>query len=236
MSERPDGFLARWSRRKIEVQREEARTPAPLPEDADAPAPEPRPEAEELSPEEIAALPKIEELTLESDISVFLRKGVPEVLKNAALRRVWSLDPAIRDYVGDARDYAYDWNVPGGVPGNGSLLPSDDVEAMLRGMFSKSPTGDVAAAAGDKQSSESQSREAASLPVESAPIDERTARPAGSSPAEPLAVAPDAPNALVGRAEIPPEVSPERLETSLVSEPETAPIAPRRRHGGAKPV
>lgn len=235
MSERPDGFLARWSRRKIEVQREEARTPAPSPEDAGASAPEALEEAE-LSPEEIASLPKIEELTPETDISMFLRKGVPEVLKNAALRRMWSLDPAIRDYVGDARDYAYDWNVPGGVPGNGPLLPNDDVDAMLRGMFPRSPTGDVAAAAGSEQSSESQSREVAGPPVEPARIDERTAHPAGSSPVEPLAAAPDAPNALVGRAGIPPERSPEWQETASVSEPETAPIAPRRRHGGAKPV
>jgi hypothetical protein len=235
MTERADGFLARWSRRKMEVQREEARPPAPSPDDADAPTPETLAEAE-LSPEEIASLPKIEELTPETDISVFLRKGVPESLKNAALRRMWSLDPTVRDYVGDARDYAYDWNVPGGVPGSGPLLPTDDVDAMLRGMFPKSPTTDAATATADKQSPESQSREAASLPVEPGRSDGGAGQPVGSRPGEPVAAAPDAQNALVGRACVPPEVSPERQETASVSEPETAPIAPRRRHGGAKPV
>jgi hypothetical protein len=48
---------------------------------------------------------------------------------------MWSLDAAIRDHVGDARDYAYDWNAPGGVPGAGPMLPTDDVGAMLRQIF-----------------------------------------------------------------------------------------------------
>src|SRR5690349_9250496 len=118
-----DDFLSRWSRRKLEVQREgKAEPAAPLaPEQAPAEEGEP-----ELTPEEIAALPKIDEMTPDTDLTVFFRKGVREMLKKAALRRMWSLDPAIRDYVGEAREYAYDWNVPGGVPGNGPLLPTDD--------------------------------------------------------------------------------------------------------------
>jgi len=32
MSEDGEGFLARWSRRKVEIQREEVRAPDPLPE------------------------------------------------------------------------------------------------------------------------------------------------------------------------------------------------------------
>jgi hypothetical protein len=133
-----DDFLARWSRRKLEVRRQD-RDPAPL----EAPAPEARAPDEmpaqetepELTPEEIEALPPVEELTADSDFRLFLRKGVPERLKNAALRRMWALDPSIRDHVGDARDYAYDWNVPGGVPGAGPLLPTDDVSGMLRQIF-----------------------------------------------------------------------------------------------------
>ncbi|NNM74812.1 DUF3306 domain-containing protein [Enterovirga aerilata] len=126
-----DGFLARWSRRKLGAEREE--TPD---------APEPRPDEaalatdETLPEEELALLPRIEDLTPESDISGFLRKGVPEVLRKAALRRMWSLDPAIRDYVGDARDYAWDWNVPGGVPGGGPLGLADDITDRLDRMFS----------------------------------------------------------------------------------------------------
>jgi hypothetical protein len=80
-------------------------------------------------------LPRIEDLTPETDLAPFLRNGVPSGLRNAALRRMWALDPTIRDGVGDALDYAYDWNVAGGVPGSGPLLPSDDVEAMVRSIM-----------------------------------------------------------------------------------------------------
>jgi hypothetical protein len=86
----------------------------------------------ELSPEELALLPNIEDLTPDADVTVFLQKGVPARLRNAALRRMWALDPAIRDYVSEAREYAYDWSVPGGVPGTGPLLESDDVAAIVR--------------------------------------------------------------------------------------------------------
>lgn len=113
-----EDFLSRWSRRKTEARR--------------APAVEP-PQAEPvLSEEEIAALPKIDTLQVDTDITPFLRAGVPATLRNAALRKMWLLDPAIRDFAGHARDYDYDWNTPGGVPGSGALGPSDDVAVMLR--------------------------------------------------------------------------------------------------------
>ena len=92
----------------------------------DAPAAEapnrrrPRPLPKPMSTPEfdLSSLPKLEELTAATDITAFLRKGVPEHLRNAALRKSWALDPAIRNYVNPALDYAYDWNTPGGVPGS----------------------------------------------------------------------------------------------------------------------
>lgn len=88
-----DGFLGRWSRLK-RAQTKAAPpavvvepTPAPhLPaktDDADPPKPAIR--AEDLPP--------IEGLTMKSDISAFLQDGVPEELKNLALRKVWASDP-----------------------------------------------------------------------------------------------------------------------------------------------
>jgi hypothetical protein len=131
-------FLSRWSRlkRHSEVRRGRQSELA-APGDAEPPHTAQQVEAEassipELPPEELAALPRLEELTPETDLAPFLRAGIPAALRNAALRRMWALDPAIRDRVGDALDYAYDWNVPGSVPGSGPLLASDDVQAMLR--------------------------------------------------------------------------------------------------------
>jgi hypothetical protein len=134
MTEERDTFLTRWSRRKLEERRApDPRSPAENPVAREEP---PEETAEpEATAEEIAALPKIEDLTPDTDITGFLRKGVPEVLRKAALRRMWSLDPAIRDYVSEAREYAYDWNVPGSIPGNGPLLPTDDVASMVERVF-----------------------------------------------------------------------------------------------------
>ena len=56
---------------------------------------------------------------------------MPEHLRNAALRKSWALDPAIRNYVNPALEYAYDWNTPGGVPGGGELGAGMDVARMV---------------------------------------------------------------------------------------------------------
>ncbi|UHC15976.1 DUF3306 domain-containing protein [Methylobacterium currus] len=127
-----DGFLARWSRRK----RDEARRPAEIPPVAPAePAAEPAEDDGSLSPEELAQLPSLDALTAATDLAPFLRAGVPRALRNAALRRMWSVDPAIRDFVSEAREYAYDWNTPGGVPGTGGLIPAEEVRAMVERVF-----------------------------------------------------------------------------------------------------
>lgn len=131
-----EGFLSRWSRLKRSGG--EA-GPGPSPAAAAPPAAPPaqQPEAEpgmaapeaepEIDPE---SLPPVESLTAESDISLFLRRGVPAALRNAALRRAWSLDPTIRDFIGPA-DYAWDWNVPGGAPGYvAQIATGPDVEAL----------------------------------------------------------------------------------------------------------
>jgi hypothetical protein len=111
-AEEPEGFLSRWSRRKREAveappEPAEVASPAPPP-----PATCPIPEVPEIDP---ATLPPVEELTAESDFSLFLRPGVPAALRGAALRRMWSLDPAIRDFIGPV-DYQWDFNTPGGLP------------------------------------------------------------------------------------------------------------------------
>lgn len=142
---RGEGFLSRWSRLK-QARRDEA---APAPVESPAPPVVPQvaalphgatqvdpasaisaPAAKDEPEIDLASLPKIEELTTESDLALFLRKGVPEALKNAALRRFWSIDPTIRDFIGPA-DYAWDWNVPGGAPGYAETIAhGPDVEAL----------------------------------------------------------------------------------------------------------
>jgi hypothetical protein len=50
-----------------------------------------------------AILPPIEAIDAHTDVTVFLRSGVPDELRRAALRRAWTVDPAIRDFRGCRR-------------------------------------------------------------------------------------------------------------------------------------
>jgi hypothetical protein len=69
-----------------------------------------------------ATLPPIESIGAASDIRPFLAPGVPVDLTRAALRRAWSTDPAIRDFIGLSEN-SWDFNAPDGIPGFGSLTP-----------------------------------------------------------------------------------------------------------------
>jgi Protein of unknown function (DUF3306) len=256
-----EDFLARWSRRKLEMRRaaEEVSPPGPaqeiLPQETEPQETEASgtktgtaaPVEPELTAEEIAALPKIEDLTADSDIAVFLRKGVPEMLKNAALRRMWLLDPTIRDYVGEAREYAYDWNMPGGVPGNGPLLPSDDVEGMLRQIFGDRAAEPVAQAGGVPQVPPSQSRDArhvteASHSASDSDAVQHEAEPAsGEGPREIQEATQEITRETPAeQASLPSEpasgIRQEFAAPPLHAEPMPSPAPRPRRHGRARPV
>src|SRR3546814_5093193 len=77
-------------------------------------------------------LPSLENPTAESDLTAFLREGVPESLKKAALRKMWLLDPAIRDHVGLA-ECTWDLNPPRTIPGFGTIRATD----FAPGFFSR---------------------------------------------------------------------------------------------------
>jgi hypothetical protein len=132
-----ENFMSRWSKRKLE-EGESAEAPASAPAEANPDEPD------SMTLEEIAALPAVESVNSAEDLMVFLRKGIPVALRAAALRKLWVLDPDIRDYVGDARDYAWDWNVPGGVPVSGPLEPGTDVESMVSKIFGEEQPQDAA--------------------------------------------------------------------------------------------
>ncbi|QCK86952.1 DUF3306 domain-containing protein [Phreatobacter aquaticus] len=129
MSGSDEGFLSRWSRLKREPEPEAPEVVEPPP----APASDLAKSVEEI----VAALPRIEDLLPGQSLSGFMQAGVPVDLKNAALRRMWTIDPAIRDFVGEALDYAYDYNTPGGAPGFGPMITSPDQVNEVLAMFDK---------------------------------------------------------------------------------------------------
>lgn len=125
------GFLSRWSQRKQDAKQSEIGDASARPADEVRPTPAPNAESDADEKFDLSSLPKLEEITETTDITGFLRKGVPESLRNAALRKSWALDPAIRNYVNPALDYAYDWNTPGGVPGSSEIAAGTDISKMV---------------------------------------------------------------------------------------------------------
>ncbi|SEM78051.1 Protein of unknown function [Loktanella fryxellensis] len=208
-----DGFLGRWSRRKREARADDdvADTDVAHVSTPDL-ATEPEPLGVTLTEDELASLPPIADLTEGSDIRMFLQAGVPRALRSAALRKVWMLTPAIRDYKNPAVDYAWDYNTPGGVPGDG-LAPSPQRAAqMLRDLFAPhaplpvAPTRDPSSLDDDAPEERPHVADAAPLAVES------VRREAVAAPA------------------------PVVPEATAAVHPATAPeTAPRKRHGGALP-
>ena len=126
-------FLARWSRRKHEAKADHAE---PGPENASevhGSAPSGSTAAEPVPPEkELLNLPPIESIDAATDVTAFLRKGIPQELSRAALRRAWSADPAIRDFVGLAEN-AWDFNDLNAMAGFGPLdLSAEQIDALVR--------------------------------------------------------------------------------------------------------
>ncbi len=152
----PEHFMARWSRRKREaaetaevakpVTAEEAESDRSLAGSAqeridassaghESPAPS---EAVPAGPAfDITQLPSLDSITAETDIRAFLAPGVPAELTRAALRRVWTADPTIRDFVGLAEN-AWDFTAPGGAPGFGPLEMTDELRKAVADMVGRS--------------------------------------------------------------------------------------------------
>jgi hypothetical protein len=83
-------------------------------------------------------LPWPDTIEAQTDITAFMQSGVPAELQIAALRRAWSVDPAIRDYRG-LQENDWDFDHSGSIPGFGDLGPDYDVRVMLAGLFSEPP-------------------------------------------------------------------------------------------------
>ncbi len=135
----PEGFLSRWSRRKQEAT-EASSAPAQSDRDVDR-APPPAvangsteaplaPAPATGTPVDLAKLPPIESITSATDIRAFLAPGVPVELTRAALRRAWTADPAIRDFIGLAENQ-WDFTAPGGAPGFGPLPDTEEIRRLL---------------------------------------------------------------------------------------------------------
>lgn len=245
---REDGFLSRWSRLKQEAARPAAPQPAPAEleaaraETAVREAEAARAAAERVVAEErerdalLAKLPKLEDLRADSDFSQFMHPLVPPPLRSAALARLWSLDAAISSYEDPARDYAWNWNVPGGVPGGGPAPTAEEVQSTLRDIFkrfdSEERVGDptpppAVAQAGDPAAPAAQPEAADPAPQQRsadvvAPAPASKASPAETPRAQPVA-----------SERVPAAAADAAASDAGAAAPSAV---PRRRHGGAMPA
>lgn len=230
MSAGRDNVFARWSRLKQAARYSSTAGPQNdrlSPDEVAAPADT----GEQLAPaivepeaaEPAEPLPRVEDLTAQSDLSAFLRKGVPKMLKRAALRKMWSLDPAIRDHIGPS-EYAWDFNSPGSMAGFGPLKASSEpgVDFLSSG---GNPT-DPAPAAMASQAPEKAPATSAVLADEdvNAPADGSDSVTPDSSiePANPHTPSADGAGNAIDRDED-------------AGAAESSPIDRQRRHGGAMP-
>jgi Protein of unknown function (DUF3306) len=214
------GFISRWSQRKQEAKQPEPKPDEPVVEAS--PLPQPSAETEPEPEFDLSSLPKLEEMTGTTDITGFLRKGVPEQLRNAALRQSWALDPAIRNYVNPALEYAYDWNTPGGVPGSSEIGAGMDVARLVSQIMgtgesvagASEPAGDPATRRDDPaQTSEP---EAAQTPVPDLPTQSLRRGDEGASVAQ--------------------KPGTEAAQAGAPDADHVASQHPVRRHGSAKPL
>lgn len=176
MSE-PEGFLARWTRRK-----REAKGAGAEPETAAPTATDQTSEQDDLPrtlgatetaavgsappvPEfDVASLPPIGSITAASDVRAFLVPGVPVELTRAALRRAWSADPAIRDFVGIAENQ-WDFTAPNEILGFGPLESGEEVRRLVAEVFGDTPPAHETETADHQVSAESGGRKLPEVPA-----------------------------------------------------------------------
>lgn len=242
MSAGNDNLFARWSRRKQAARSSELKAPDEahtLDEQTDqakagsidqqfAPAEPDTTEAGAIEP--VEPLPRIEELTADSDLSAFLRKGVPKALKGAAMRKMWSLDPTIRDYVGPA-EYAWDFNRPGSMPGFGSLDPKTAVVDFLStiGRAIDADAGEKAVASGAPPAQPAPEPADSSEQQAGAPLDDTDHSAGSDAPPEPRQLAASS------QSPVPDPTEPAASQAGTAESGGLPQPAVRSRHGSALP-
>jgi hypothetical protein len=150
----PEDFLSRWSRRKRDARTDVDGAAADRPRRDQAgvtpaaehgtPSPQQaRGDEGDAKPEDVfdlSKLPSLDSIGPATDIRMFMQPGVPETLSRAALRRAWSADPGIRDFIGLSEN-SWDFTASDGMHGFGALDPAD-AKRLLAQLFSEGDAKD----------------------------------------------------------------------------------------------
>ena len=188
------GFLERWSRKKIDAEREtvakadakdvsSAAEVRPLERQAknDTRTPDeaaPKPEFD------LTSLPSLDSISAVTDIRAFLTPGVPADLARAALRRAWAADPAIRDFKGLAEN-DWDFTDPTAMPGFEALPPGTDIKKMVAQIFGDGEKEVAAEAVTEKPAAPEAPDIAEQIAPPNAPVEEASATEEKAEPTPP---------------------------------------------------
>ena len=135
-----EGFVARWSRRKIEEKEPSKETKIEVSKLEEG-APLDTKSTQDVGEEgetNVDDLPDIETLNESSDYTPFLKDGVPEKLKRLALRKLWKSNPVF-GIIDGLDDYDEDYSAIGIVaqeiftnykPGKGMVDPNEAEEEI----------------------------------------------------------------------------------------------------------
>jgi len=122
-------FLTRWSRLKQAAEAAASEEARPADTDAASASMDAQEPTVDLS-----SLPSLDSIVADTDLSGFVKPGVPTALRHAALRRAWATDPAIRDFRG-LQENDWDFTRPDSVPGFGTFASQEEIEKLARGLF-----------------------------------------------------------------------------------------------------
>jgi uncharacterized protein DUF3306 len=229
-----ENFLARWARLKRVSDQERAAGPesaAPSRPGASAaasdqegglPASAQKREPGE-PPVDLASLPSLDSITAGSDIRAFLQSGVPAELTKAALRRAWSSDPAIRDFI-EIAENQWDFANPSSIPGFGPLSASDNIGELVSRAMGGLGHDAVAGLGAGRTATPDSSQAPTDLPAQATQGPDTVSRgegPAVSSVSEEAAQSAD--KAVLSAVQ------------QRVSRSDSGPASNSRRHGGALP-
>lgn len=210
----PENFLTRWSSRKLA-----SRTP-PAREDAEHAAGAAKGAVEDValaktqnksenktenktektgkecdvqdnSAFDPAQLPSLDSIGPDTDIAAFLRQDVPADLARAALRRAWTSDPAIKNFVGLVEN-GWDFNDPNAMAGFGPIsaeevarLAGKVIEALPNAANKAAPESQINdAAASERKSQAAHSNALPAGPLEDAPQAAEPGRGSGDDAAQ----------------------------------------------------
>jgi Protein of unknown function (DUF3306) len=224
-----DGFLSRWSKRKLEARG--AATAPPLAPVQDEAAIEPAATAPE--PVDDTPLPSLDDITPTSDIAAFLHSRVPAELQKLALRKAWALDPQISGFI-EVAENQYDFNVPDSIPGFGDFAPGTDLSAMIAHALGEGPPPvepepeqGVMASGEPSVAEQALPEETPAVAVSQAPGDDAAFVGDDGSTKAPRSDAP---------LKLGPIVAAGLGETTAATTSAADPLARPRRHGGALPA